>query len=78
MDKEQREQELKSLIKSTQGDALRELFLEEIDKMRALEEIEGEVELEARKLATKKLKTILHKLNLLKEELPDKRKSEYE
>jgi len=79
MDKEQRNKLLEELAKSSKGEAVKDLLEEKISELRDVTRLPAEhLEVQARAniVAIVKLKSIIHILNLGKEET-NKNKNEY-
>jgi len=77
MNKEQRKQELEKLAKSPQGQALKEFLDEKIAEMNDMTTVETWDDTLGRKNAIKKMKDVMRKLNLLKEDIPKNTKESY-
>ena len=65
MNKEQREKQLKTLSRGSEGKALREFFEEKITEMNDVSTIKDWDETMGRKIAIRKLRDIMKKLDIL-------------
>jgi len=77
MNKKQRTTELEKLAKSPQGEALKEFLEIKIEELRNLDTIETWEETLGRKIAIKKMREVMKKLDLLKEDIPKMTKEKY-